>query len=43
MTVAECVATGSAFIHIYARNDLDALDKLLEYELAHIEAVDTTE
>lgn len=37
MTVAECVATGSEFIHVCAGNDLDDLDKLLEYQLAHIE------
>ena len=43
MTVAECVATGSAFIHICAGSDLDDLDKLLEYELAHIEEVNPIE
>lgn len=43
MTVAECVATGSAFIHVCAGTDMDDLDKLLEYELAHIETVNTTE
>lgn len=43
MTVAECVTTGSTFIHVCAGNDLYDLDKLLEYELAHLEAVDTKE
>lgn len=43
MTVAECVTTGSTFIHVCAENDLDKLDKLLEYGLAHIEAVDPKE
>ena len=36
MSVKECVETGSAFIHVVAGNDMDDLDKLLEYELAHI-------
>lgn len=37
MSVAECVTSGSTFIHVCAGNDMDDLDKLLEYELAHIE------
>ena len=39
MTVEECVNTGAAFIHVIMGNDLDDLDKLLEYELGEIRPV----
>lgn len=41
MSVRECIETQSSFIHIDAGNSLDDLDRLLEYELAHIEVKET--
>lgn len=43
MTVAECINTGSSFIHVVAGNSLDDLDNLLAHELATMTVIESRE
>lgn len=43
MTVKECIATGSSFIHVAAGNSLNDLDELLAHELETATIVENRE